>query len=60
MKKIENTLTYCRLRLSRSINIFWMEVFKALHLRGMAIEYAKLARDDKQYMRKLRKLFYEH
>ena len=58
-KRIEDSLMYHQLRLSRNTSIFWMEVFKSFGLRCMAITFAQNARQDSQTMRNLRKEQYQ-
>jgi len=58
-KRIEDSLMYHQLRLSRNISVFWMEVFKSFGLRGAAIIFAQNARNDSQEMRNLRKEQYQ-
>jgi len=58
-KTIENTMMYQMLFLSCKTNIFWTEVFKAFHIRSIAITFAKAARCDAYELRQLRKEMYQ-
>ena len=58
-KRIEDSLMYHQLRLSRNISVFWMEVFKSFGLRGIAICFVQNARNASQEMRRLRKEQYQ-
>ena len=60
MQKIEDTLMYQQLNVDKQNCLFWCEVFKALHLRSVALTYAKSARQTNKLMRQLRKTIYEN